>query len=247
MKLLQTITSNHGFRDPEHNAARLEMLNVILHVAKAQGAALVILPGGYLTVEAVAYVPDAIDAVARRADAAEVVVIGGVDVVCEERTSKSAPVPELPYYGFAVGPVEPVVADLRWTQTSSTGENADGVADADVPGESRVVDVGGWRVGVLICGELFSEWARAAFAQLRLKLALDLGHESMGTGVTRAMENIATNGNCAVAHTHHVAPHSGGSLHFVRSDGVRESIPLETCDWHGEEGAFWAAWCVREV
>jgi hypothetical protein len=68
----------------------------------------------------------------------------------------------------------------------------------------------------------------------------------MRTGVTRAMENIAVNGGCAVAHTHHVAPHSGGSLHFVRRDGVRESVPLAECESFGDD-EFWAAWRVRTI
>jgi hypothetical protein len=68
----------------------------------------------------------------------------------------------------------------------------------------------------------------------------------MGTGVTKALENIARNGGCAVAHTHHVAPHSGGSLHFVRPDGARESVSISDCDNFGDE-EFWIAWCIRVV
>jgi hypothetical protein len=251
VKLLQTIASNVGFREPEHNGVRFDMLAQLLVIAEEKRADLVMLPGGYLTATSVAEVPGLIAEVQLRAVAADVAVIGGVDVVVSshdpKRTGKTAAVPDLPFYGFAVGPVSPVVAGTEWKQTSSTGDNAAEVPDEAVPGENRIVDVAGWKVGVLICGELFSRWARESFAGAYLKLALDLGHESMGTGVTKAMENIAGNGGCAVAHTHHVAPHSGGSLHFVRADGVRESVAISECDWRGEEQGFWIAWRVREV
>lgn len=77
-------------------------------------------------------------------------------------------------------------------------------------------------------------------------LVIDIGHSGMGTGVTRAMENIALNGECAVAHTHHIASWGSQHLHFVRPDGVRESIPLQRCNWVGDED-FWAAWCIRTI
>jgi hypothetical protein len=251
MKLLQVMVSNICFRDAGHNPARLEALDRLLVVAREKSADLVMLPAGYLTVGAVADVPDAMAEILHRADAADVAVIGGVDVVAggddSKRAGKIAALPVLPFYSFAVGPVTPVVADTSWKQTSSTSDNAAAVADEDVPGENRVVDVAGWRVGVLLCGELFSPWARESFAAAYLRLVLDLGHESMGTGVTPAMENIAANGGCAVAHTHHVTTYSTGSLHFVRADGVRESTPLAECDWYGDEHSFWIAWRLREV
>ena len=250
MKLLQVIVSNGGFRDPEHNPARLDALDRLLGVARELAVDLVMLPGGYLTVVSVAEVPAEIAEIGRRAEAADIAVIGGVDVVTgsgdPKHSGTTAALPDLPYYGFAVGPVTPVVAGTAWKQTSSTGDNAADVADDAVPGEQRVVDVAGWRVGVLVCGELFSRWARESFAAGDLKLALDLGHESMGTGVTKAMENIARNGGCAVAHTHHVAPHSAGSLHFVQPGGERESVAISECDSFGDD-EFWLAWCVREV
>jgi hypothetical protein len=179
--------------------------------------------------------------VSRRASAAGAAVAFGVDLPDTPR-GKGGRAPVLPYYGAVGG----TVAGGPWRQTSSTGENAADVADGDVPGAGRVVSVAGRRVGVLVCGELFSRWARRSFAALDLDLALDLGHYSMGTGVTRAMENIARNGSCAVAHTHHVAPHSGGSLHFVRADGARESVPIADCDRAGDD-EFWVAWRGRTV
>jgi hypothetical protein len=98
----------------------------------------------------------------------------------------------------------------------------------------------------LVCGELFSWWARRSFAEQNLNLVLDLGHESMGMGVTKAMENTAHNGRCSVAQTHHVAATSTGSLHFVRADAERQSVPIAECDRFGDD-EFWLAWRVRTV
>lgn len=241
MKLLQTIVSGTGFREPDHNPRRLEVLDDLLAVARREATELLLLPAGYLTVTTEREVPGAVAEIARRAEAAGVPVAAGVDLP-ETKNGKNAQSPRLPYYGFVAG----TVTGGPWQQSSSTSGNAADVAEEDVPGAGRVVTIAGRRVGLLICGELFSRWARQSFARLGLHLALDLGHYSMGTGVTPAMENIARNGGCAVAHTHHVAPHSGASLHFVRADGVRESVALSDCDWVGDD-EFWAAWCVRTV
>lgn len=149
MRLMQVIVSNVGFREPDHNPERLEALDRVLAVACEKSADLVMLPGGYLTATSVAEVPDVIAEVECRANAADVTVIGGVDVVVSEngpdpkRAEKTAAIPELPFYGFAVGSVMPVIAGTQWKQTSSTGDNAAEVADEAVPGESRVVDVAG--------------------------------------------------------------------------------------------------------
>lgn len=241
MKLLQTIVSGTGFRDPAHNAVRLAALERVLRVSRECATDLVLLPGGYFTVGTKQQLNATVADVTKRARAAGVAVAVGIDLP-DAPAGKGAPAPLLPFYGVVCG----TATGGPWKQTSNTSANAADVAEDDVPGTGRVVEVAGTRVGVLICGELFSWLARASFAELGLGLALDLGHYSMGTGVTRAMENIASNGGCAVAHTHHVAPHSGASLHFVRADGVRESVPLAECDCDGDD-AFWIAWRARAV
>ncbi|MCE9564498.1 MAG: hypothetical protein K8U57_20865 [Planctomycetes bacterium] len=241
MRLLQTIVSGTGFRKPEHNATRLDALRKLLEVAADKHADLLQLPGGYLTVRTERELPGAVAQLADIANAAKITIAAGIDLP-ESTKGEGARSPRLPYFGFICG----TESGGSWRQTSSTSKNAADVAYEDVPGFGRVVSVAGSRVGVLICGELFSWWARESFATLNLNLAVDLGHYSMGTGVTKAMENIAHNGRCVVAHTHHVAPHSAGSLHFVRADGVRESVPLNECEWVGDD-KFWIAWCIRTI
>jgi hypothetical protein len=253
MRLVQTIASNVGFRDPAHNPRRLTLLDELLEIAHRRKAKLLMLPGGFLTVRTEAEIPGTIAEAARRADAAKVAVFGGIDVIRQshaaKRPAKGVRQVELSYFAFAVGPVEPRVLDTRWRQTSSTNVNAADVADVadeDVPGDESIVAVAGRRVGVLICGELFSRRARDSFAALDLDVVLDPGHESMGMGVTRSMENIARNGGCAVAHAHHVAGWGGQCLHFVAADGVRHSVPQSSCDRVGDD-EFWGAWCVRVI
>jgi hypothetical protein len=235
------MVAGHGFRDPKHNAVRLAMQDVLLSVARLKGVDLLVLPGGYLAAETLAERDRLIAEVGRRAEAAGVTVAFGIDLPASPE-GKAARSVVLPYYAAVRGPA----SAGPWQQTSSTSENAADVSDADVPDAARVVVVAGCRVGVLICGELFSWWARESFAGLNLGLAIDVGHYGMGTGVTPAMENIARNGNCAVAHTHHVAGWNDQSLHFVRPGGERQSVSISDREWVGDE-QFWATWCVREV
>ncbi|MBA4192339.1 MAG: hypothetical protein C0467_30580 [Planctomycetaceae bacterium] len=241
MKLIQTIAAGQGFREPEYNPTRLKTLRTLLDAALDQRADLLLLPGGFLTARTERELPSLVAQLTELADVAKLTIAVGVDLP-EPTSGKAIRSPQLPYFGFVCG----TTSGGPWRQTSSTGENAADVAEGDVPGANRVVSVAGSRVGVLICGELFSWWARQSFAELELELALDLGHYGMGTGVTRACENISRNGECAVAHTHHVAGWNNQSLHFVRADGVRESMPLNDCEWVGDD-EFWIAWCSRTI
>jgi hypothetical protein len=241
MKLMQTMIAGHRFRDPGHNPARLAMLDVLLAVARLKGVDLLMLPAGYLAAESLTDRGVLIVDVAQRAEVAGVVVAFGVDLP-DSWEGKGARSPRLPFYAAVRGSVN----GGPWQQTSSTSVNAEDVADTDVPGADRIVILDGYRVGVLICGELFSWWARESFARMNLNLALDLGHYGMGTGVTAAMENIARNGNCAVAHTHHVAGWNDQSLHFVEPGGERVSISISDREWVGDTN-FWATWCLREI
>jgi len=248
--MLQTLVSRTGFREPTSNVERLAMLDELLEVAVGERADLLVLPGGYLAAETEGRVASMVGEVERRAEASRVAVIGGVDVQHgghePKRPGKSGRPTSLPYFAFAVGPVEPSVAGTSWQQTSSTNANAGEVAEASVPGRGRVVTAAGSRVGTLICGELFSCRARQSFCELDLDLVLDLGHESMGTGVTKAMENIGRNGECAVAHSQHVAPWGNASLHFIRAGGLRESVLARQCRRLGSDD-FWVAWTVRDI
>ena len=252
MKLIQTIVSNAGFRDPKSNPQRSALLRRLLEAVSAERPDLVMLPGGYWSVRTENDARPVIEDVERIATEFGVTIAAGVDVASRNGNAKrpgkgGTKSIELPYYGFVAGPVTfEAGQDGPWLQTSSTSANAADVADEDVPGRCRIALVASKRVGVLICGELFSRWARESMAGLAPNLVLDLGHESMGTGVTRAMENIARAGHCAVAHTQHVVPWGTASLHFVDAAGVRHSVAVSDCEWVGDNH-FWIAWNGRTI
>lgn len=251
MRLLQTIVAKTGFRTVPHNAQRLAALDQLLYLAHMTSVDLVLLPGGYLTAKDEIGVSELIADVERRASVAGTTLAFGVDFLTSSLggKSKGKGVEEkggrnacLPYFGAVCGRSN----GGPWRQTSDDNCNAADVEEGDVPGATRVVDIAGRRVGVLICGELFSRRARKSVAELNLDLVIDLGHVSMGTGVTRAMENIARNGGCTVAHTQHVISTSNGGLHFVEADGERRSVPISDCEWFGDDD-FWIAWRLREL
>lgn len=250
MKLLQTIVSRAGFRDPSMNDARTALLRRMLSDVRSEQVDLVILPGGYWSVRSEKAIDGIVTAASGIAEGFEVAIIAGADVwdgtMQKSGNGKSKSEP-LPFWGFAAGNVAAESGQpALWKQSSSTSADAADVADEAVPGRDRVVRVKGCRVGTLICGELFSWRARESMASLGLDLAVDLGHVSMGTGVTRAMENISRNGRCAVAHTQHVAEWGDPSIHFVAAGGERNSMPVSSCSWVGDE-SFWIAWQVRHV
>jgi hypothetical protein len=153
---------------------------------------------------------------------------------------------ELPYFGFATGPVVlPISSGHPWRQTSVSRNNADSVPDEAVPDQERVATIDGTRVGTLICGELFSRRARQGLTQAGARLIVDVGHLSMSQGVIPAMRAVATQGKCCVAHSHHVK-YRGRALHFVDGQGTQLSAKAD--DAHlVQHGSLWAEWAARQV
>src|SRR4051812_24038941 len=103
MRLLQTIVSRTGFRDPATNARRTELFRDLFGVGRNQRADVVLLPGGYWTVSNEAGVEPLVAEVADLAGAAGVVVAAGVDVQSsrgEVSAGKKGPAAgEFPYFG----------------------------------------------------------------------------------------------------------------------------------------------------
>lgn len=253
MKLMQTLAKANGFRDAESNPVRLAALDRLLRVAREQSAEVVLLPGGFVTASTSSEFTQLQNELKGRADDFRIGLLVGIDRVADadhpDVTGKAgvSAALKLPYFGFALGEYQCESSPQAvWQQTSSTKDNAWDVAEENVPGSNRVVSYCGKRIGLLICGELFSIPARESMANLGLDLVVDLGHSGMGTGVTPAMENIARNGRCAVAHSQHVVYWGSQSLHFVGADGVRNSVPLAGCKYVGDDD-FWIGWCVRTV
>jgi hypothetical protein len=179
-----------------------------------------------------------------------VVVVAGIDAVSTKVKGKGAkggtPGAELPYFGFIAGQMgSGRIRPRLWRQTSSDSRNACDVPAEAVLGRERVTPISRASVGVVICGELFSPRVRGAFIALRPDFIVDLGHESMGTGVTPNMERLAREAGSAVAHSQHVAEGGKAHLHFVAPGGRRMSVPIADCE-HVSDDDFWVAWSMRQ-
>jgi hypothetical protein len=252
MKLLQTVVSAEGFRNEASNRDRLGLLKELVRLCTREEARLLLVPAGFLTAPSEDDVPALIGEVNRLATADRVAVIGGVDV--EGRISKQGvnindlvSRSELPFLGFAVGPVAlPVDSGHPWRQTSVSSNNADLVPNEAIPGQERVATIDGFRVGVLICGELFSWRARRGLAQAGVGLVADVGHVGMGQGLIPAMKNVAKEGQCCVAHSQHLSGWYGRALHFMDARGEQLSADVDQAHFV-EHGSLWAAWAAREV
>ncbi len=240
MKYLQTLVSSIGFREITHNDVRWQALTDLLKVAKDQSAELVVLPGGYFTATDESELRRIVLDAASLALESETTLALGVDLHADAK-SKGQTIAKLPYYGAVCGQV----SSDPWKQTSDTNANAEEVADDDVPGKGRVVEIAGKRVGVLLCGELFSERARRSFGELNLQLSVDLGHVGMGQGLIPAMKSLVNYGSGTVVHSQHVASY-GRSLHLVGADGIQRSVPAADCEFIGDD-EFWITWLSRNV
>jgi hypothetical protein len=255
MKIMQTVASSTGFRDNNHNPTRLQVLAELLTVATRESVELVILPGGYLTANREADLNPAIDEVARLANCHRLAVVGGLDVMSRPSGKQMSSPGKggltqdqqvaqgcLPYFGFAL------YRDQRsvWRQTSSSAANAETLEDRQFPSRNRLVDLGGRKVAVLICGELFNWRARQAMLELYPDIVVDLGHVSMGQGLIPAMRNLASMAGCPIAHSQHLASWYGRSIHWVDGQGVQDSVSTESSPFLGDD-EFWISWCLRSI
>jgi hypothetical protein len=252
VKLIHAVVSSRGFRDPAGNPERVGLLTALIGLAARSDARLLLVPAGFLTARSEAEVLGLVEDVDRLAGKADVAVIGGVDV--------SGPAPKrgqdaenmvrggrLPFFGFAVGPVRfPEGGEHPWRQSSIDNSHAEMVPDRAVPSAGRLVAVDDTRVGVLVCGELFSRRARHGLVEAGPHLAVDVGHSGMGQGLIPAMRSLAKAGSCWVAHSQHLGGWYGRSLHFVDRGGGRLSVGADE-DRVVEHESLWAAWAPREV
>jgi hypothetical protein len=185
-------------------------------------------------------------------------VFGGVDLAegprKSHRPAKAEPDVEelvragrLPFFGFAVGRVTaPALGGPPWRQTSVKRDEAELVEEENVPGTGRVVTVAERRVGVLICGELYSHRARTQLGRERPDLFVDVGHVKMPRFIP-AMRALARVGHAPVTLCHHLHSNLWGKrLPFINAAGENQSR-IVTEDDLIQSDALWAAWGVQEV
>jgi|GEM_PF-2960404 len=247
MKLMQTLVHATGFRQPAHNGRRLDVLDELLAVAVREGAELVLLPGGYLSVGHESETSLPMYEIRERAHAADVAVIGGVDgpIPPDAEEDRLVRAVRLPFFGFAVGTVQPEIANTMWRQKSTRNYHPDWLAADDVPGGERIVTRGKTKVGVLVCGELSNWRTRELFKVGEPALVVDTGHISMGQGLIPGMNCWNNALGCAVVHAQHVKSWNT-SHHFIAADGTQQSVATDENRYVGNE-EFWIAWCTRDI
>ena len=255
MKIIHTVVSADGFRDVKSNRPRIALLKQLVKLGEHMAANVLVLPAGFLTASTENELPTQIEPIADLADLAHLGIIGGIDVpslmLSGGKNSDSVDdlvrANRLPYFGFAVGKAFSLPDRVRiWRQSSVTSSNAELVDDNWVPGGERVVTAKETRIGTLICGELFSCYAREKIATAGAELVVDLGHSGMGQGLIPSMRRLAADGTCSVAHSQHLSYSYGRSVHFVDTTGVQHSTPVEEENLVECE-SLWAGWALREI
>jgi hypothetical protein len=109
MRLLQTIASNVGFRDPAANRRRTDLFRELLAVTHDRHADAVLLPGGYWTVSGPADVDSVARLLADEAAGTGLTLIAGIDAQTRQvkgKQSKGGAKSALPYFAFVGGALE---------------------------------------------------------------------------------------------------------------------------------------------
>jgi hypothetical protein len=253
MRLIQTLFSSGGFRNPASNQYRLSLIAELIRAIELEQPELLVLPAGVLTARNEAELDGCIGAIASIARPASLAIVGGVDVAgASKKHADKAGVDiddlvrsgRLPFFGFVIGAT--TAEATVWRQTSTTNGNSTSVDPQAIPGDDRVVKVAGRRVGVLICGELFSRLARERFATTRPDTIIDLGHCGMGQGLIPAMKSLARSAGAAIGHSQHTTDWWGRQFHFVDASAGQHSVAVDETQVISSDDT-WAAWYPRTV
>ncbi|TMQ13963.1 MAG: hypothetical protein E6J91_16660 [Deltaproteobacteria bacterium] len=246
MKLATVIvgTDAERFGRVGANPERLALANQIARFVENEGAALCVMPAGYLT--ATSGRPTAI-----RSSAAQLASIFAVDLVAgidaghttigamrrgaaEVGARVARPRGGWPFWGMFSRSGR--VGSVFQQRTVYPGEETDDV-------EARVMDVASRRVGLLICGEVYNPALAASLGDERPDFAVDIGHRSMGRGFTSTLRNAAAAAGCRVFHAQHVAWRSRGACMWTGTS--RRAWAETACDWASykagdDRDALWA-------
>lgn len=237
MQVLQVLVDREGFRRVRSNALKLSTLEELFREAAtpASRADLVVLPAGYLTAASESEVPARIADVARCAKNNGVAVVFGVDLPKGKRNgddrarTRRVTTGRIPYWGVALDNTGATLG--VWRQQSIRSKDA-GIAP-ELAANKRLVKIAGKTVAILVCGEIFNATYRDSMRAETFDVVIDVGHESMSTGVVPALTNIVGKGNRWALHSHHVKVGTaqahgigpGGSNVGVRSTGAWREVP----------------------
>lgn len=176
MRIWTTTVADDGTRELARNAERIEAAESLVARAARDGAALVVLPAGFLRARKASDVPDVAARLTRRARSAGVVIVVGVDACaagaeldlgrCVDRGS-------LPFFVVASGTSGRA---RTWRQRSTS--SADGGRVADVA--RRTIAVGEREIDVLACGEVWSPRLRTELGPWSGRVVVAPSHAAAG-------------------------------------------------------------------
>ena len=257
MRLLQVVVGKHGYRNPAGNSSRNELLGEILRLADKSGAAGVVLPAGFWTVDDPSKVLLFAKSIQKRIGRCGIAVIAGIDVAMSDEvrlgkrrpTSRTASKKDpgirsssLPYHGFAIASSGALVGPFQ--QESRTAEDASDARPLDP--ERRWVRIGDGKVAVLVCGEGHNKAYRQALAERPADAVAMIGHDGLGQGLVPTIRCIARLTQRPVLHVQHLATEA--RLHFADETAVNHPVAArDTARAPLTEDGPWFAWAIREI
>lgn len=198
MKVISTTVGRIGPEAAEHNHERLLATYSALKEAKDLKADLLVLPGGYFTVNNTIERQDIAGTIIGRSKELGISLILGIDQEGDDPTSRED---LFPYYAYAWSPHSDNV--LYWQQRSTSSRD-----QWDVPlalcNEIRLLSIGDSSVYVLLCGEIFNRRIRQAISEHvpRPLLVVDVARVGRGFRVWQGMRKLAQLGLPSVCSVH---------------------------------------------
>jgi hypothetical protein len=224
MRVVQTAISTQGFRQPAFNTDKTTLLEDLALLASQRKCSLLVVPAGFWTVTTFAGCGHFVATARRIATQRKIAIVGGIDV---EKVAKGGITrtmvqgSAIPYFGFAVDSKGQIHGPGGvWRQISSTRKNA--VHASPVNLAARLINVAGWKVGVVLCGEMHSPYVRAAIGALRPDLVVVAGHAGLGQGLVPSLSATNRATGTAVVHCQHLT--SRANMHMVTANGASKPV-----------------------
>jgi predicted amidohydrolase len=237
-----------GFRDPSIQEDKEHLAGSIALACRQFKVALVLLPAGYLCTDDKAQGAERETAKRLAAVFRGCALVGGVDSARARRGDddhgKGTPLGDkwvaggdLPYWLFASDVNGEIAGDLGFVQQRSTLYNYDRVPvdRRDLAATARrIVKVGGLRVYLLVCGEIFNPEVRQAIGALRgeVDLVAHLSHRGLGRSFGRTYPPMSRKSGAWVLNAQHI----GESRVSPRKWGVG---PRARSSWWREDADTW--------
>jgi hypothetical protein len=252
MRAVLVAASNSGFRDPSENRLRTEALLDVLGNA-SKSVKLIVVPAGYWTAANEGalgpLLAEIVDALRKIVKSSGATLLGGIDSLPVPRSKHLTEVVKkhgLPFWGFAITAGGKLMGP--WRQVSTTGDNSTKAPPERVAEvASRALDLAGWKVLPVICGEMHSDGVREQAANAKADLVTVFGHASLGQGLVPSLKAMRRSSGAAVVHVQHLVVRTSASLHWLGSDGRRREQRVWAKLGTYEDREFWAYPCEVHI